>query len=306
MYRRMSAWSRGLDRRRHEVVTDAAVFSVFAGVVAVFLPGWRVLIYVTLGVAFLLIFVSSLVVANTINRRRPRTFDLVDDPAAFGSPRLGSGVLMGASVLPGATLLISGLGYGVASGEHVVFGIPAIIGTLVFVGYSMRLAWIGPGVRLTPAGVLADGLNGSVLVPWTELDPDQPVTPGDNDFELRVGSRKINFEGVDTDFLREVIEHYVAHPDDRAAIGTADELTRLAIVLPAPPADDPARPAVLRPGVTRGVVYGYLLLAVAGIVVSTVGRPGWLGLVGGGLSTLSAAGLANSIRFGAIVRRFRS
>lgn len=308
-----------LHRHRRLLLSLGTALSALAGLVAALVPAVRVPVYVGLGAAFLLCLSAAMTMATLLNRRLPRRLVAAPEPGAFTTPRLGSGVLLGLSAVPGCVLLISAAGFEIAGGGHWQAATAAIVAVLAFCGYALAQSWIVPGVRLTPDGLFADGVAGSTFVPWLAFDRDAPVSAGDTDFQVRLHlarpelvrrtrlstvSDRITFEGTDPAFLRDVIAHYATDPDARAAIGTPTELARLAAL---PPTEDrDADERILRPGATWAGVTGYAVTALAGINLPATSGSRWIDALGTVLAALGAFGLANSIRFGAILKQRRS
>ncbi|SCE76793.1 hypothetical protein GA0070564_101817 [Micromonospora mirobrigensis] len=127
--------------------------------------------------------------------------------------------------------------------ERWRLGLAAFSG-LVAVG-TVLLGWRrAPGVELTPDGVTHRHLEREVFVPWAALDPVGRVGSGrgfgaislpvQRPELLRGSGWGRNREQVATTELdlaptrlAAVLRHYVTHPEDRAAIGTREELARL-------------------------------------------------------------------------------
>jgi hypothetical protein len=186
----VAAVSRAIDRHRRSVVVFVLVVSAVAPIAAVRSPGYRPIIYGALGGLFLSTFIVALVIANVLNRRRPRTLDLAPDAPAFETPRLGSGVLMGLTLVP-----LAGLGSAVgwtelAAGRHRTGWVLGLVVALAAAGFSAWTAWRGVGVRLTRDGLAADGVAGSVFVPWEAFDPDDPAGRVRTVFELPEAPRQ--------------------------------------------------------------------------------------------------------------------
>jgi hypothetical protein len=262
---------------------------------AVLEPMARPVIYGVLGGAFVLILIAALVIMNVLNRRRPRTFEVqagdvwVSDlwagdvwagdvhagERAFATPRLGAGVLIGLCIAPLGALGATVCGLEIAAGRHLVEAWLGLAGALVFYSAATWAAWNPTGVRLTPDAIIADRTGGTVVFPWAAIDPASPVVSG-YAFPLRLvlakpemvtrsglvtGFNKIAFDAVDPVFVAEVITHYAAEPERRAAIGTAAELDRLRAAFP--PMDLETQ-AALTPRITlAGVIVRLLLVAAA-------------------------------------------
>jgi len=139
------------------------------------------------------------------------------------------------------------------------------------------VGWRGHGIELTPGGIHADRVTGTLVIPWTALSPGQPrpVTPPTRyclDLILarpeevsRRGPiwnrRRITFEGTQPAFVVAVIRHYAVYPANRAMIGTQAEHRRLVELLAAPPA--PPQPPPSRRRVVALAAAGVLLFVAA-------------------------------------------
>ena len=102
-----------------------------------------------------------------------------------------------------------------------------------------------PRVELTPHAVFVRQGLGSRTVPWDALRPGQPTQPGRvwamtvdrPDLIVRRGLARrsaqvpVMFGDVHPVFFADVVRHYLAHPDHRAAIGQAAEHDRLLAAL---------------------------------------------------------------------------
>lgn len=99
--------------------------------------------------------------------------------------------------------------------------------------------WSGrPVVELNRNGVRVLAPFGSLVVPWDGLRPGNPLRPSSRTFSLTVAQPKLArrrginilplyFLDIHPSFLADAIRYYVAHPEHRAAIGTAEEHDRL-------------------------------------------------------------------------------
>ncbi len=116
------------------------------------------------------------------------------------------------------------------------------VGYVVVVALWLRNAWGGVGVRLRPDGVLDRHILGSLFVPWEALTLDRPAWPADGKDQVLLnyrrpdlvrrrgigpGARRLSGANVDRHFLALAVQHYVAHPQRRHAIGTDAEHRRL-------------------------------------------------------------------------------
>ncbi|MGN9764753.1 hypothetical protein ACTMS2_06250 [Micromonospora sp. SD12] len=102
-----------------------------------------------------------------------------------------------------------------------------------------------PSVALTPAGIEASHPLQQVRVPWEALDPAVPSLSYRRSTVLRLPVRsrdQVRLRGIGSrrhtvvetgeldvapDVLASAIQHYAAHPEHRAAIGTPQEYARL-------------------------------------------------------------------------------
>ncbi|GIF47330.1 hypothetical protein DFJ67_6852 [Asanoa ferruginea] len=105
----------------------------------------------------------------------------------------------------------------------------------------LRGVWLGrPAVELTRDGVRVLAQFGYRYAPWDEVQPGTPLRPvkRTDNFSLSVtGSNLARWWGIAIVpflwldihpwFLTDAIRYYVAHPEHRAAIGTAEEHDRL-------------------------------------------------------------------------------
>ncbi|BCJ46650.1 hypothetical protein GCM10010168_38270 [Actinoplanes ianthinogenes] len=136
--------------------------------------------------------------------------------------------------------------------ETAQYRIVVPLAALGFLAY-LRALWHGLAVTLTQDGVHADKYSGALTFPWTALDPDRP--PEVSSHEVRVRYRRpeaarvthrlvrrgtVVTEGIRPERAAAALRHYLAHPEERARIGTADGLARLltAIERPVPAASD--------------------------------------------------------------------
>jgi hypothetical protein len=119
----------------------------------------------------------------------------------------------------------------------------AFLGLLTTATMSIWLysLWSGrPAVELTPVGVRVLAPLGSLAVPWEGLAPGYPLQPkrradtltltvAQENLARRRGIAMLALGWLDIHpwFLADAIRYYVAHPEHRAAIGTAEEHDRL-------------------------------------------------------------------------------
>ncbi|BCY07869.1 hypothetical protein L3i22_029570 [Actinoplanes sp. L3-i22] len=114
-----------------------------------------------------------------------------------------------------------------------------------------RTLWSGDGITLTPAGVHADKARGTVTFPWEALDQAKPPVVESNELEiayrrpelvkatgLLVFREWLTIGSVPLPTIAAALRHYLAHPEDRAGIGTTAGHERLFRAI----ADEPPLP----------------------------------------------------------------
>jgi hypothetical protein len=160
-------------------------------------------------------------------RDRKRVPELEITDGGFATPR-------GPGALYGALALLAILAATVVLGRAEVAGLTAHLAWLILLAvpaaalaFVVRGAWRGTGVTLTPAGVRVDAYHRRVFTPWDEFS----------------GDTRLVFSGTEPGFLVAVLRHYVAHPEDRASIGTD---TGYQVVRDLPTATDIRRALPLR------------------------------------------------------------
>ncbi|MEU8070341.1 hypothetical protein [Micromonospora sp. NPDC048169] len=190
----------------------------------------------------LLLALTLLILAVIRMGTRPAALVVLPRNAAFASPvpawrvLLALGLLGQSSATAGSYL--RSVDAGTATTSEVVIGLL----WLALIALLVATAWRGHSVRLSPDGVRTMGLLGSRMIPW-EAGPRVEGPSNDTQSTLRlpltianpalvrrrglVGRPAIPVDGVQPGFLASVIDHYVAHPDHRATIGTPDEYRRL-------------------------------------------------------------------------------
>ncbi|GIE55789.1 hypothetical protein Aoc01nite_11910 [Actinoplanes octamycinicus] len=185
---------------------------------------------VPLAVALLLVF--PIMVAPVW---RKRTGLRLDEPTrSFRTPRTGVVPLFGVIhlTLLGILLLIPA--------DTPKYRLIVPVAALALLGYA-RALWYGLGVTLTADGVHADKYTGSLTFPWEALDPDRPPKVVSHEVEIHyhrpdlirvtgrlVRRRTVITEGIRPELVAAALRHYLAHPAERARIGTRDGLDRLA------------------------------------------------------------------------------
>ncbi|WP_406045339.1 hypothetical protein OG799_13175 [Micromonospora sp. NBC_00898] len=243
----MSALSAALIRRRRIVLAAAVA-------VAVAYPGSRwltaprdalllALLYDGLVVAVL---VAVLLTLATTGRKRPPTLVVRPDVPSFESPLSLPSVALALAV----TLLTGGqAGSLFDRNKPLDLQIIAVALTVLLAAVAtlcLVVAWQGLRTRLGPDGLWWRTPAQSVVVPWAALSPGGPPRPKLSDTSLRLAyahPELVQRRGpawrldrfpvgwVHPWFLSDVIRHYVAHPEHRAAIGTETEYHRLCTAL---------------------------------------------------------------------------
>ncbi len=258
-------------------------------------------------------------VTGVADRRRAGR-DFTVDGGAFGTHRGATIVLAGLAHIaliaafggPGMWLLRSG-------GFDPAWLVLLVLTAAPFPVYAAGL-WRGVGVTLTAHGLRVDRLAGTLSVPWAALEPGDAARPltGGREVALRyarpdlVRARglvpvrdRFLVEGTTSGFTAAAVRHYAAHPDRRAAIGTAAEHDRLRRGLADPAPADPVPPAptaqalLLRSGgglavfaaaMTAGMLLGHehavlgqaaLLPAVLGLRTAMAAAARWRALAAG-------------------------
>ncbi|GII25153.1 hypothetical protein [Planosporangium mesophilum] len=181
-------------------------------------------------------------------RRRPEAFVVDSGTPAFGTGLSSADVYWAfAMLLVEANLAarersswVSGPGWFAAAVSLWCLGV--LVAALVLLRFQ--------GVQLRPAGLVVSRLFGTLIVPWEALAPGYPVPmPAKADSMpltyvrpelvrhrgLTIGRRWVHIPEIHAGFLAAAIRYYVAHPQDRAAIGTETEHDRLLRALTARP-----------------------------------------------------------------------
>lgn len=123
---------------------------------------------------------------------------------------------------------------------------------LAVLGLHIAAAWHGVGMQLRPEGLHYRGFAGSLTVPWEALAPGYPLRPAltAQTLALRyvrldlvrrrgltlLGRRQLRIDTIHAWFIADAIRHYVAHAEQRSAIGTQAEYRRLLQALTDSPA----------------------------------------------------------------------
>jgi hypothetical protein len=218
--------------RRHRRILLGGSSAVVAAVApaAVAAPGWAITAVIGPAlVAYTLVVVILLVGAWLTPA--PAALWVETRPAAFRTPPGVTGVYLGLLLVLCGAVEVAVLAaadvpwWGDGAWRTVLLGVYAVAVVRVILD-----GWLGTGVRLSPDG-LVSGWR-SRLVPWAALDLGEPVvsrggqvlTVRFRDPDLVPGRRRwrVSFAvgNVDGAFLADAVAHYVAHPRDRAGIGT--------------------------------------------------------------------------------------
>jgi hypothetical protein len=247
MIARLSA---GTVRHRRVLLGVSVLVAVAAGTAFVLAPQFDVAIGAAVFAVMIVGTVVGVVTGRGADRRPPAAFVVRGN--AFATPRSGAVVDFVVGLIA-----FAGLGAGIAvteirsgapvAGPVLALTAGAVVVAAVVVG-SGRGLWRGVGLSLHPDGLRADKVGGTLTVPWQALAARQPVP----DADARYGPLRLAYErpnlvtatgriwqrremshegGIDADFLAGAVQHYVAHPEHRAAIGTVPEHDRLRSVL---------------------------------------------------------------------------
>ncbi|ADU08398.1 hypothetical protein ML5_2880 [Micromonospora sp. L5] len=173
---------------------------------------------------------------------RPAALVVLPQDAAFASPVPAWRILLTLGLLGQTSTTVGAYLRSTEAGIATKFDVVVALLWLVLIALLVAAAWRGHSVRLSPDGVRMLGLLGSRTIPWeagprfealsNDMRPPMrlPLTIANPALMRRrglVGRPAIPVDGVQPRFLASVINHYVAHPDRRAAIGTPDEYRRL-------------------------------------------------------------------------------
>jgi hypothetical protein len=219
-----------------------------------------------------LVLVAAVLLLVPYFRRRPGPagFVAAGDGRAFRALPAGRAVWWPAAVLVmvsvnfGTALSIArepagdpepeGLLAAVDPAIMTILGLAAVTAT----GLQLTAIWAGwPQVELTPDGIRVQAPLGYIAVPWQALRPGFPQRPSLRADTLAltidqphlihrrglIGTKRavpIFWLEIHPWFLADAIRYYVAHPEHRAAIGTAIEHDRLRQTLHAGSAPPPA------------------------------------------------------------------
>ena len=260
-------YSAFLARRRRAVLLTATAVALLLMALSTVLPGLGL---VTLGV------VVALTLLGLASRDR-RTDEFVLVEGGFATVR-GSGPV---------TWAVAGLGF-----ATVVFAegvrdpaTPLAPWLTLLAAYLLPLVvcgsglWRGIGITLTPEGLRADKLTGAIFVPWAAMSADQfaPTPDGGHlilryahlgqvrKFGLPIDLDRVSFTHTSSDFAAAAIRHYLAHPDQRPAIGTPAGLAGLGpqLALAAAHADPPLPPPSSPRRRARNALAGAALVMLA-------------------------------------------
>ena len=253
-----------------------------AGTAACLVMAVTALTEATPGLGLALVVAALALILLDVGGRRPRTDEFDVRGGGFATP--GSSTLTTVG-LANLCLITACFVAGVhdAAGQRAPWGalLAAYVAPLLGYGYGL---WHGVGVTFTPAGLHAGRLTGAVRVPWEALatvqyQPDPDDTDGGRVIVryacpslVVTAGRPIDtdalvFAGTRRDTVAAAIRHYLARPQERSAIGTAEGYERLrAAVATAAEAAEP-RPPIPAPTArrrARNALAGAALLVIAG------------------------------------------
>ncbi|MEU4694728.1 hypothetical protein [Actinoplanes sp. NPDC023714] len=171
-------------------------------------------------------------------RRSPAAFER--DGHSFRTPPSAGPVIAGVAHLSWL---------GVAALHPAESGVLLVLLSATLLLYP-RALWHGVRLTLTPDGLHDEKFAGTVTIPWralsavTTFDPPLDPAAGLDRATTRVrlsftrpelvtttgwtvNRRTLEFAGTDVAFVAAAIRHYLAHPEDRQLIGTAEGHARL-------------------------------------------------------------------------------
>jgi hypothetical protein len=230
-------------RHRHVVLALGLLVAGVNAAAVGFVPtlGQRLffpLLFLTLAVLVLVLITMGI---------RPAYFVMQPQIPAFATPASAWKVFLALGFLGPASASIGALVRSTRQGIASTFDVALNVPWFVLAALLVVEAWRGYGVQLHPHGVRQSWALGSLTMPWEALSAPQIPTGADRPSWLRIAfaepqlvrrrgipwSRKaLRTDNVDAGFLAAAIRHYVCHPENRAAIGSQAEHTRLLAELP--------------------------------------------------------------------------
>ncbi|MFG1990255.1 hypothetical protein ACGFJ7_09790 [Actinoplanes sp. NPDC048988] len=190
---------------------------------------------------------------------RPRTPSM----PGFATPRGPALILAG---LAHFALIATVLSLGLTEPDRTAWVVllAATLTPLPFYGYGL---WHGTGVTFTSSGVRADRLTGTLFHPWPALAETQPRNDLDGEITVALAGAPeatLTFDKTSGAFVAAALRFYLAHPAERAGIGTPEGYRRLTAGIAVEP-DRPLPPPVPRPA-TREVPVGLAIIAAATLI----------------------------------------
>ncbi|GGR65638.1 hypothetical protein GCM10010169_06240 [Micromonospora fulviviridis] len=189
---------------------------------------------------------AALVLSVIVMGIRPACFVVLPQMPAFATPAPAWRVLFAFGFLGPVSASVGAMVRSARAGMVSTLDVILTISSLVLVALLLVEAWQGHGVQLRPHGIRQSWVLGSLTVPWEAL-PAARVAPGaDRPWRLRMTFAKpllvrrrglpwsrnaLRTDNVDAGFLAAAIQHYVCHPEGRAAIGSQAEYGRLLAAL---------------------------------------------------------------------------
>ncbi|MEV4344361.1 hypothetical protein AB0J83_07785 [Actinoplanes sp. NPDC049596] len=200
---------------------------------------------------------------------RPRTAAM----PGFATPRGPAIILAGLAHL---ALVAACLSLGLSETDRAAWVVLllATLAPLPFYAYGL---WHGAGVALTPAGVRADKLAGSLFIPWSALAGTQPRADLDGEVTVRVDHPAevtvigrpaqpdvLIFDGTSAAFVAAALRYYLADPSARGEIGSAGAYRRLLAGIAVEP--ESALPAARPRPAARDTSIGVAIVVAAALV----------------------------------------
>ncbi|MET7963139.1 hypothetical protein [Micromonospora zamorensis] len=197
----------------------------------------------------LILALAALVLAIIVLGVRPTNFVVRPEIPAFVAPVPAWVVFLAIACLGPTSGSIGAVVRATRQGDVWPFDVVFAIAWFLLAALMTVGAWRGHGVRLHPRDVRQTWTLGSLAAPWEALRalqiPPAAAAAGPSWLRMRLAEPHLvrrrgvpwslgvlRTDNVDAGFLDAVIEHYVDHPEHRAAIGSQAEHERLLAELP--------------------------------------------------------------------------